>query len=234
MYRRADLAHLVRRSATVIAISERTRIDILDLFPEAESKVKVVHLGPGNVKPDSFSSGEAGTVLLVGRAKHKRNELAARAICLSRPPWAQKFIGLNVSDDVRSTLEVCFGRHNCEWRSVVDDATAESLYVRAAIFVNLSMEEGFGLPFVEALAAGCQVIAIRQTLTETLLDGDALLIEDGHTQLIAEQLAEIGRREWPTASQRRARADTYSWDATSALVESHLAAAAGLPARRSI
>ena len=94
--------------------------------------------------------------MLVGSAAHKRNELAAAALALARPPWVRGIIGVGVSEQVRETLSTVLP---CEWFQSVSDAEMLALYQRAEFFLMLGTDEGFGLPFVEALAAGCQVIA---------------------------------------------------------------------------
>ena len=48
-----------------------------------------------------------------------------------------------------------------EWLGRVDDATLHALYAGAACLAIPSLDEGFGLPAVEAMAVGCPVVAAR-------------------------------------------------------------------------
>src|SRR5690606_18422304 len=127
-----------------------------------------------------------GTVLLVGRAAHKRNELAARALVEARAPWAQRVIGVNLSPEAKATLVDGFG-DRVTFLDSPSDADLRGLYAEAETFLFLGTEEGFGLPYIEALASGCNVIAIRQELTLELLGSAGLLLEDGtHAHLAAQ------------------------------------------------
>ena len=95
------------------------------------------------------------------------------------------------------------------------DEDREAFYKRARLLVLPSLDEGFGLPVVEACAAGVPVLASRcGALPE--VGGDALVYLDpldagawAHT--VASLLEDPGRLE----SMRRrgvARASAFSWD----------------------
>ena len=99
----------------------------------------------------------------------------------------------------------------------VDEPALRALYAGATAFVYPSLYEGFGLPPLEAMAAGCPVITSdRSSLPEVVGDA-ALLVDPTDTQAIAEAIRRlIGDAELAdTLRQRgRARAATFSWEAT--------------------
>jgi glycosyltransferase involved in cell wall biosynthesis len=225
-YRFNDLRRLVHRAVRLACISERTLRDLVSLMPEATAKAQVVHLGPGQVSPSDFSIGEPGTVLMVGRAAHKRNVLAARALASVKPSWLRRVVGVALNEEAQDILESAFGAERCEWHSSVDRISMAMLYSRAEIFIGLSTEEGFGLPFLEALTAGCLIIAVRQEVTEEVLGDSAILIEDGTAEAIAGQLQQIGGQEWPSVESRRSQAARYSWDSAASAIAQMLRDAA--------
>lgn len=208
-YRAADLRRAVAGAGHVFAISSRTREELLALLPEAGPRCSVLHLGPGIVAPGDFDEGETGTVLLAGGAPHKRNELVAHALAMGRPPWARHFLGVGLSGDARRTLVGAFGASSCELFDDVDDEHMRTLFRRAQVYLSASTEEGFGLPMVEALAAGCQVVAIRQKLTEEVVGPAAVLLENGDAAHLASQLATPA---WVMTQTRRSQAGRFSWD----------------------
>jgi glycosyltransferase involved in cell wall biosynthesis len=164
-------------------------------------------------------------MLLMGNASHKRNDLAALALSTARLSWLRRIIGVNLAMPVRTTLESRFGAANCEWHENVSTAEIVRLYSRAQVFMSLSMEEGFGLPYVEALSAGCVVIGIRQAVTVEILSHAAVLLDDGGVTAISEQLEALNPSEWPSEQVRRERAAEFSWDAAAATMLSVLRSA---------
>ncbi|KQQ90763.1 hypothetical protein ASF64_02105 [Arthrobacter sp. Leaf137] len=72
----------------------------------------------------------------------------------------------------------------------------------------LSQDEGFGLPFVEALASGCQVIAFDQPLTRELF-GSACVYLSGDE---AENAAILAIKPSVPESVRRDVAGRFSWE----------------------
>ncbi len=103
---------------------------------------------------------------------------------------------------------------------MVDQEQMRSIFRRAQVYVTASMEEGFGLPMVEALSAGCQVVAIRQRLTEEILEDAAVLLADGDADDLAKQLEQP---DWVPEDVRRSRAALYSWDRVADAVAEALA-----------
>ena len=188
MYRYIDLRRTVARADRIFAISATTRDELVQLFPRAAESCRVLHLGPGVVRPEDFTDGEDGTVLLAGGAPHKRNELVAEALALSRPPWARRFLCVGVSGRTFGTLVEAFGEERCERFERLDEDALREVFRRAHVYVTASVEEGFGLPMVEALTAGCQVVAIRQPLTEEILKDAGVLVDDGDAAALAGQL----------------------------------------------
>jgi phosphatidylinositol alpha-1,6-mannosyltransferase len=80
----------------------------------------------------------------------------------------------------------------------VDSATLAELYRRAALFVMPSTDEGFGLVFLEAMAAGKPCIALAGTApAEIVVDGETgRLVERGDRRALAAALGELlGNRE---------------------------------------
>lgn len=207
-YHYLNLLRTVRKASHVFAISERTRRELQELFPYYADKSSVLHLGPGIMNKSDFAEGEEGTVLLVGRAEYKRNELLARAFVIARPHWVRRFLCVGVSDETFETLVEAFGNAACERFKNINETEMRFIYQRAEVYVSGSMEEGFGLPSVEALCGGCQVIAIRQPLTTEVLGDAAVLIEDGDLSDLAAQLR---NPTWINSATRLGRASIFSW-----------------------
>ena len=97
-----------------------------------------------------------------------------------------------------------------------------ALYATCEIFCFPSLYEGFGLPVVEAMGQGSAVITSRGTATEEVAGDAAVLVDPMDVEALAAALAALGADE----SERsrlgelgRARAASYTWDATAAATE---------------
>jgi hypothetical protein len=180
-YRMWDLKRTISRSDAIICISQRTYNDLVTAVPEAEAIAHVSWLGPGLVPEGSFVNASSGNLLLVGGAAHKANEQAAALLADTKPAWLKSVTGIGVSQVVKDTIQSAFGEEFGTWLENVDDTSVVAAFREAEFFMLLGQDEGFGLPFVEALASGCQVIALDQPLTReifgdscTYLTGDSV------------------------------------------------------------
>lgn len=232
-YRKWDLARSVKRSTQLLCISDRTRQDLLGMFPAAAPKARVAWLGPGIAEAgDSFSNEradrETGLCLLIGGAPHKKNERAAQALALHTSAKITRVAGVGVSIETRAIVDAA-PHLSGEWHSGISDSEMRTLYQRAEYFMLLGTNEGFGMPFIEGLASGCVVVAADHQLARELL-GDAALYLSGGTA--TEIAAEIDSLEAPPLNLRLEVAARYSWDAFADAVSSALTEAAQQPRPR--
>lgn len=212
LYRQLDLKNTVRTSAHLVAISERTASDVRALFPNAS--VKVAHPGPGQIEGGDFAERARRNILLIGRAPHKRNGLAADIIRQLPPDWFDGVVGVNIDPEIATRLSSDLGSDRCEWHYNVDRTQLAELYRRSFMSLQLSEEEGFGMPFIEAMTSGTIVAAIDQPLTREILGVGAVLLAPGSSAALARQL-EVA--PLPPAAVRQSISEKYSWDAFAAV-----------------
>jgi glycosyltransferase involved in cell wall biosynthesis len=213
LYRGWDLRRTVAHSDVLVTVSQRSASDIREHLPHAEPRV--VYPGPGQYEGPALSArgsedAQLGRdVLLIGSAHHKRNELAARVLDLLPSDWYGSVRCINVSSETQRLLTENTDR--CEFYTNVSRSELSELYRKSGFSIQLSVEEGFGLPYIEAMSAGCIVVAVDQPLTQELLGDAAVLVQDGGPQEIAEQV--LSHTHLPSWEARSTRAAQYSWDA---------------------
>jgi glycosyltransferase involved in cell wall biosynthesis len=165
---RITLARAVRRSAAFIAISQATAEALASRFPSAGARTVVALLGapraPGAISADEAARlPQPGFVLAVGTLEPRKNlprlveaygaldaELQTR-----HPLVVVGALGWSTGETL-AALRTLGPR--CTMLGHVSDAALAELYRRCAVFCYPSLGEGFGLPVLEAMAAGAPVI----------------------------------------------------------------------------
>ncbi len=227
-YRQWDLRRTVSRSRIIICVSERTKADLVSHLPGAGSKARVAWLGPGLFDvAETGVSKVPGSVLLVGGAAHKRNELAADVIAHLPRDKFSSVIGVGVGETAKRILENSLGADSCTWLERISDEEMRDAYRKAEYFMLLGTDEGFGLPYIEALAAQCTVIAADQVLTQEILGRAGILTTLADASVMADQISESTKPQADDVADVIAR---YSWDSFAEIVIDSLRAATGAQA----
>jgi glycosyltransferase involved in cell wall biosynthesis len=150
----------------IISISHSTKRDILKYFDIEESKISVVHLGVDVAKYQAdvdYETRQRPFFLYVGaRGGYKNFCSVLRAIASSCSLKTEfdliAFGGGSFSSEETALIgDLGFTESQVEQVSGSDD-TLVGLYRQAEAFIYPSLYEGFGLPPLEAMAAGCPVI----------------------------------------------------------------------------
>ena len=202
---RAVVPRAVRRAARVLAISERTKRDLVELYGVPEAKIVVTPLG---VDPafHAGSNGTGGYALFVGAVQERKDPLAALA--------AARAAGLPlvvVGPEKDAALAGELRRAGADVRGYVAKDELAQLYRDAAVLVLPSRYEGFGLPVVEAMASGTPVVAVPDEALREVAGDAAIFAERGQlADAVREALAD--RDRLVAAGLERAR--SFSWEET--------------------
>jgi glycosyltransferase involved in cell wall biosynthesis len=229
---RRDYAELApvhaRRAHAIITSSEYTRGLIVSQFGVPADRVYVCPFGAPvwrelgrspNVPPDGY-------LLFLGTLMARKNVgtlLDAYARLIERMPTAPRLVlAGSVTPEAgpwlsRLSREPLKGR--VEHIGYVAEESREQLYAGARALVMPSLEEGFGIPALEAMSAGVPVIASnRGSLPEVVGRGGTLL--DAHdVDGFAAAMERVARDDQWAAAQGGAglaRASAFNWAATAA------------------
>lgn len=125
------------------------------------------------------------------------------------PAWGEPELDKSISEARHAGRIVRLG--------YVDEAIIPDLLRQAAAIAYPALEEGFGLPVLEALACGAPLVTTASTVMEELADGAALLFEPGDSDGLAGALDMAVRRDAGLEARRDRGlvvAERYTWEAS--------------------
>jgi glycosyltransferase involved in cell wall biosynthesis len=150
----------------VIAVSEFTKRELIDLLAVPETKIRVVPNAVDDVFTREGPRAEGEYVLAVGTLEPRKNlaRIAAAADGELRVVGARGWGGVDPPRDVT-------------WLGEVSDDELARLYRGARCLVYASLYEGFGLPVAEALACGCPVVTSAGSAMAEVAGDDAVYVD---------------------------------------------------------
>lgn len=160
---RLILKNAIRRALVILVPTQAVADDINQYYPSASSRVVVTGEGLSELPSPQASSIQGKYLLYVGSAyPHKRLDLLIDVWSELSAKHPELSLVITGKDDVflsRIKQKVQNDRvGNVLFRGPVDDQELSTLYANATAFVFPSSFEGFGLPSIEALAAGTPVV----------------------------------------------------------------------------
>jgi len=165
-----------RTAARVLTVSERTKRDLVEHYGIPPERIVVT---PNGVDPAFHPATQAAPAarpyaLAVGAIQERKNQRAALAAARD---GGLELVVVGPVKDERAAAELREGGARLE--GYVEVERLAELYRGAACLVQSSRYEGFGLPVVEAMAAGLPVVCSRDTALAEVA-GDAASLVDPH------------------------------------------------------
>jgi glycosyltransferase involved in cell wall biosynthesis len=224
---------IARRADRVIAISDASARDIERHLRVPRERIDVIPLGyggpprtPGTPEPElraRLGLGEGPIVLNVGAKKVHKNQMRL----VQALPRIREAV-----PDARLVLAGAPTPHELELRAEADrlgvgGAVAfpgyvsgpdlEGLYAAASSFAFPSLNEGFGLPVLEAMGRGLPVVTSSVSSLPEVAGDAALLVDPKSVDEIADAISRVlsdeQLRERLVAAGRR-RLEVFSWSRT--------------------
>jgi glycosyltransferase involved in cell wall biosynthesis len=210
------LRPVVRRAARLIAVSEFTKRELVELTGVPEERVRVVANGAGEPFVADGPRAAGDYVLAVGTLEPRKN--------LPRLADATRRLGLELRVvGARGWGGVEAGGDRVRWLGEPSDADVARLYRGALCVAYPSLYEGFGLPVLEALRCGAPVVTSAGTAMEEVVDGVAELVDPLDPASIAAGIERAIARRDELALRGPERAAQFTWaaaaDATAAVYE---------------
>jgi glycosyltransferase involved in cell wall biosynthesis len=178
---------IMRRAGRLMTFSNYSLSEIDRNTPIPADRVTVLHLGVpdpfGDVAPHkerlalTVGAVDRGTLLQKGQLPFVE---AARELPDVRFVLAGKWL----DDAVEQLREAA--PENVEFTGWLSDEDLRALYRRAAVYVQASRHEGFGLAVAEAMLAGCVPVVVNATSMPEVVGDAGVLIESPRPEEVAE------------------------------------------------
>jgi alpha-1,3-rhamnosyl/mannosyltransferase len=121
-----------------------------------------------------------------------------------------------IADDTTEDLKAKAEALGFEWIGHAPAGVLHSALERATAYVTCSRTEGFGIPLVEALAAGCPIVASDIPVHREVAGDAALYFKAGDARALAQALARMMNSEElrrDLIAHGRARSGQFTWRA---------------------
>ena len=216
-------------SDTVFAISSFSASEIANMCHIARDKIKILYPGVDSIfhnascLPEELGlRNQSFFFHLSGLGGNKNTERVVRAH-QQLPPSCRRDFPLVVSG--KSYLLSQFWAEVCSDGCIrnlgpVDDQSLASLYGSSYAFVWPSLYEGFGMPVVEAMAAGTPVITSNTTSLPEAAGEAAICIDPESTEQICDSMLSLIRNPFLREQLRRRgydRATQFTWEKTATI-----------------
>lgn len=230
----------------VVAISHYSRQRFLETFPHfPPERAVVAHLGnrlsvAGPETPPSNLSQNQPFFLAVGTLEPRKNLrrlLAAYRRYVDQTPEPKPLVVAGgqgwMEADLNTYIDSLQIQHHVQVLGFVSDASLRWLYRHCWAFIYPSLYEGFGLPVLEAMAAGAATITSQTTSLPEVGGDAALYIDPLEEASITTALQQVEDGEYRNSLRERGQhqAQRFSWELTAKTVHQAYEAALDLPKR---
>lgn len=223
---RATIRPALRRAAALPCISEATRRDLVARFPKTAPIATTIPLAADAAlaQPPALAPGhpelDKPYVLAVGTIEPRKNLERLVAAWLHLPDEIRErhdlaLVGPRGWDD--GSILAAAAAAGAKILGRVSDEELHALYAGAACFSYPSLYEGFGLPVLEAMAAGAPVVTSNVSSLPEVAGDAALLVDPHDVPALADAIARVlGDRALADDLRTRGRAQAarFSWERT--------------------
>lgn len=216
---RARFALQARQAAAaadlIIAVSAFTANQVEDLLDIPGERIRVIHHGV-IARPIPDLPREK-VVLTVGALQKRKNQQAVVAAFSAMPPdWTLVLAGSAGygSEEVVEAIRNSPARSRIQVLGYTPEEVLTRWYARASLFVFPSLDEGFGMPVLEAMAAGIPVISSNRSALPEVCGEAAWLVNPENIAELKETLVELAKNQQRQDEFRRrgfAHAACFTW-----------------------
>lgn len=204
-------------SDVIIAVSRFTAAQVEQLLGVEPARIRVV---PHGVRiPTMTAVAREDLVLFVGAVQRRKN-VARLVKAFERLPDNWRLVLAGAADGYEAAAELRAVAESPRRASIdvlgyVTTGELASLYRRARIFAFPSLDEGFGMPVLEAMAHGVPVVTSNCSALPEVAGDAAALVDPLDTEAIGEALSRLASDDSlrdDLARRGLERARMFTWE----------------------
>ncbi len=205
-------------SDVIIAVSTFTAGQVSSLLDVDATRIRVIPHGTALPPIDAVPVRRENVILTVGALQKRKNTLRLIEAFESAPTeWTLILAGSPGgygATEILDRIVRSAARDRIEVTGYISSQQLRSLYQRSAIFAFPSLDEGFGIPVLEAMAFGVPVLTSNRSALPEVAGAAALLVDPQRTDEIADGLHRLIENEelrTDLAQRGRLRAAEFPW-----------------------
>lgn len=208
------------RSDLIIAVSSFTATQVEQLLKVEPARIRVVPHGARTVTPGGDAANREQMILFVGAIQRRKNVMRlVEAFESIAPGWKLILAGSAGfgAEAILQRIEQSSRKDDIQVLGYVADPILETLYRRASIFAFPSLDEGFGMPVLDAMAYGVPVLTSNVSAMPEVAGDAALLVRPTDLDSIANGLSTLisdGSLRADLTQRGLKRCREFSWEKT--------------------
>jgi glycosyltransferase involved in cell wall biosynthesis len=197
----------VRRADAVVCVSESTAAEAVSLLGARRERFVVAHHGPGQSLPTVERREPPEHFLYVGDAEERKDVPGLLDAYRAYRAGSERPLDLVLAGGSARLAggEGVRGEHDPGPMRLAE------LFAEAAALVHPSRHEGFGLPVLEAMAAGVPVVAVSSAGVREVAGEAAMLVDPGELADGMGWISRDGALRLRLAQAGAERAAAFSW-----------------------
>ncbi|HUI81041.1 MAG TPA: glycosyltransferase family 1 protein [Bryobacteraceae bacterium] len=212
----AQAKEAAARADAIITVSQFTKSQVTELLDVDASKVHVVHHG---VRALPAPSAHREKIVLSVGAIQKRKNTARLVEAFESVDAGWRLVLAGSAGfgfrEIMSRIESSSARDRITVTGYLSGTELAGWYSRASVFAFPSLDEGFGMPVLEAMASGIPVLTSNRSALPEVAGDAAVLIDPEDTAALRAALCRLTQEDnWRAALAARgqARAELFTWD----------------------
>jgi glycosyltransferase involved in cell wall biosynthesis len=215
----------IKNSDGIICVSENTKKDLIKFMPSINiEKIKVIYNGVNdvyrplvnkkNILTGQFEGLNRKYILFVGARDYYKNFNIALEVVSKLDGFDLVVVGGGeFSKKEIATLEASIQSRYFHFLGL-DNEKLNILYNNAELLIYPSAYEGFGIPILEAMRAGCPVVATKSSSIPEVSNGAALEVEKINVDSFLNKINLLNDRKFKDILCQKGfdNAKRFSWD----------------------
>lgn len=215
--------HAVTNADRVLSISKATKADAARYYHIPASRIDIINLGIDRELFTAKQKEKKGKdyFLYVGSLKPVKNiprliEAFVRFRKTAKKAYQLVLAGSDwwLDAEIRDTIQRYSKEDVVRHLGYVSVERLPELYANATAFISLGLREGFGLPYLEAMACGCPVIGTNTGGTPEVIGDAGIVVDPMDTNQIVRAMKQVTdeKRRNEMIHRGFTQAALFSWE----------------------